>query len=349
LGLTAADRLALAFAAACAISVALHPPSDPKQIVLFVLSLSAYAAARGIPGAMQEHAFFIAAGLIAGSGSILIAVSIEPEQFKPEIFGFNHGAVQLATLHALLVLALVCSRLHLALVAIVTSLPLMVFAAAQVRLVLAVLLASLTLGAFVAPPGLRRRLAAIAAVSFIAVLAGGVARQTATLEYLRHAAEALNLGVAPYVTKRLRLPGEMAFRVPAPGCPEVNLNNSIDIRKRLYVEAFALLPSAGLTGIGLGRFADISCVNAEVHNSLLQAWLELGWPAAMLLAALIVVAAGSLYPLARARGDALFALLALSFAVLLSCGSGVISQDIFLFLMIGYAAGVARGGQAAPH
>jgi hypothetical protein len=35
--------------------------------------------------------------------------------------------------------------------------------------------------------------------------------------------------------------------------------------------------------------------------------------------------------------------------VLLSCGSGVISQDIFLFLMIGYAAGVARGGQAAPH
>jgi hypothetical protein len=345
--LTAADRLALAFVAACAISVTLHPPSDPKQIVLLVLSLSAYAAVRGVPGAMQEGAFFITAGLIVGAGAILTAVSIGPDSSKPQIFGFAHGAVQLATLHGLLVLALICSRLHLALVALVTALPLIVFAASQVRFALAVLLVSLVLGALISPPRLRRRLVAIAAVAVVAVLAGAFARKPATLEYLRYASETVHLREAPVVTTPVQIPGEMALRLPAPGCPKVNLNNSIDIRKRLYQEAFALLPSAGLTGIGLGRFAETSCINTEVHNSVLHASLELGWPAGLLLAALIVVAAGSLYPLARTRDDALFALLALGFAVLLSCASGHIGQDIFLFLMIGYAAGVARGEQAA--
>jgi hypothetical protein len=226
--------------------------------------------------------------------------------------------------------------------------PLTVFAAAQVRLALAVLLVSLVFGALVAPPCLRRRLAAIAAVAIIAVLAGAFAHKTVTLEYLRYAEETLGLRAAPAVTGPVQIQGEMALRLPAPGCPEVNLNNSIDIRKRLYAEAFALLPSAGLTGIGLGRFAETACINTEVHNSVLQASLELGWPAGILLAALIVMAARSLYPLARSRGEALFALLALTSAVLLSCGSGSISEDIFLFLMIGYAAGVARGETAAP-
>ena len=346
--LSAADRIAVGFVAACALSIALHPPSDPKQVLLLILSISAYVAARGIPGAMQEHAFVIVTGLIVGAGAIVVAAAIDPDGFKPQIFGFAHGAVQLATLQALLVFALVCSRLHLALVALATALPLMVFAAAQVRFALALLLVSLMLGALVAPPGLRRRLVTIAAVAILAVLAGAFARKAATLENLRLSAETLHLRLAPAVAQPVQIPGEMSLRLPAPGCPEVNLNNSLDIRKRLYAEAFALLPSAGLTGIGLGRFAELSCITTEVHNSLLHVALEIGWPAGILLAALIVVVASSLYPLARRRSEALFALLALSFAVLLSCASGSISQDIFLFLMIGYAAGVARGDQAAP-
>jgi hypothetical protein len=75
-----------------------------------ILSLSAYPSARGIPGAMQERAFVIAAGLIVGAGAIVIATAMDPGGFKPQIFGFAQGAVHLATLHALLVFAMVCSR-----------------------------------------------------------------------------------------------------------------------------------------------------------------------------------------------------------------------------------------------
>src|SRR5262249_37938770 len=54
-------------------------------------------------------------------------------------------------------------------------------------------------------------------------------------------------------------------------------DNSISQRLTLISEAFRLLPSAGIAGIGLDSFMDRSCIKQEIHNSLLQALIEFGW------------------------------------------------------------------------
>ena len=61
-----------------------------------------------------------------------------------------------------------------------------------------------------------------------------------------------------------------------------------------------------------------SCIRlTEVHNSVLQAAVEFGWLGGSLLLALIVVAAGSLFPLARYDDASRFVLCSLAFC--LSC------------------------------
>src|SRR5258706_125251 len=70
-------------------------------------------------------------------------------------------------------------------------------------------------------------------------------------------------------------------------CGTVESDNSIAIRRQLYSEAAGLLPAAGLFGIGLSRFMERSCFpDAEIHNSLLQAFVEVGWIGGAVLALL---------------------------------------------------------------
>lgn len=347
-----ADRLALALAAACALSAALHPVAEPKQIALLALSLAAYAASRGLAGVMQERLFIVTLGAVVGVGVLLMAIAIDDHDNhggKPLLFGFDHGAVEVAILLALLVFALACSTLRLFWIACAVTPLLAVLAAAQVRLALAALVACLILGALIARDLLRVRLGVIAAVAVVAILSGALARKSMTMEYVRYAEETLNLRPAPSAgsTEPFHVPGEMSMRIPARACPQINLNNSFDMRKQLYAEGLALLPSAGLTGIGLGKFQELSCIKAEVHNALLQTAIELGWIAGGLLVLLIVVAGTALVSPARKRPDALFALLALGYAVLISSASGRITDDIFLFVMIGYATGTTAAAESS--
>lgn len=62
------------------------------------------------------------------------------------------------------------------------------------------------------------------------------------------------------------------------------------------------IPSAGPFGIGLDGFINRSCVpGAEVHNSVLQVSLELGWFAAVAFASMIIIAATPLLQLGAAE------------------------------------------------
>jgi hypothetical protein len=84
-----------------------------------------------------------------------------------------------------------------------------------------------------------------------------------------------------------------------------------------------------------------SCIKlTEVHNSVLQAAVEFGWLGGSLLVALIVVATGSIFPLARYDDASRFVLCGLAFVVLLSLAHGRISRDGVLFALLGCAVGL---------
>ncbi|MDB5583173.1 MAG: hypothetical protein JWR80_8349, partial [Bradyrhizobium sp.] len=72
----------------------------------------------------------------------------------------------------------------------------------------------------------------------------------------------------------------------------------------------------------------------------LQAAVEFGWLGGSLLLALIVVAAGSLFPLARYDDASRFVLCGLAFIVLLSLAHGRVSRDGILFALLGCAVGL---------
>ena len=62
---------------------------------------------------------------------------------------------------------------------------------------------------------------------------------------------------------------------PAGSCANVNINDSVQIRKFLAQEALERIPSAGLIGTGLDSFSRSSClVQHQVHNSILQMVVE---------------------------------------------------------------------------
>ena len=169
----------------------------------------------------------------------------------------------------------------------------------------------------------------------------GARLHTSTV-FLAYAAYSLNLPKLTTAADRNLAAADRADR-----CEQVNLNNSIDIRKQLYREAISLVPSAGLAGIGLGHFPDHSCLdNTEVHNSILQTAVEIGIPAGILLAALMAVVFRSLWLLAKNSDDALFALCSVTFAVLISFAYGHVTNDALLFATLGYGAAIA--GAAKP-
>ena len=100
-----------------------------------------------------------------------------------------------------------------------------------------------------------------------------------------------------------------------------------------------MLPRAGVFGIGLDRFPDLSCIkDTEVHNSLLQVVIEFGWPAGLILATLIWIAVRSAWSSAREDAEAGFVLYGLVFVFTESLAHGQISRDAMLFLFLGYTA-----------
>jgi len=328
-----ADLLWLSLCGLFGLSAIQHPPAVPEA-ALFTLALAAYAVSRGLPGAMQKRSFLLILVMMVALGTILTLFAFNSEASKvhgrPLIFGqYDHPLVVFALLLGLLLFAFACSAIKIGLVAPICVVPIAIFAAAQVRFVFIALLGALVLGAIIAPPEQRRRFAAIVGLVALSVLGGALFKLDSTVMYAKYAVESLQPQQDP---------------VPAVGCALVNLNNSLDIRRHVYIEALAELPEAGVTGIGLGRFEKRSCVSSQVHNTILQAAVELGIPASLVLVSLIVVIWTRLYSSARQGRQALFALCFLTFALLLSMVYGTLSSAGFLFVALGYgvAASAAR-------
>jgi O-antigen ligase len=128
-----------------------------------------------------------------------------------------------------------------------------------------------------------------------------------------------------------------------PSCHmNVNLRNSIDIRKAVWEDAIFYLPRAGPLGFGLDNFMQLSCVEGtEVHSSVLQTAVEFGWIAGLSFVILIGSAGYSLLQLARSDDDARFVLSGLAYVVVLSMGYGRISQDALIFAFLGLASSFA--------
>lgn len=333
-----ADWLFLAFAISCVVSIFLQPV-DHKQIVLLAVSLAGYPAARGLSGIMVERAFAITLGIVVAIGVMITLFSINPSDphGKPLIFGFDHGSIQLAMLLSLFVLSAACSQWRLISIELLLIPCAAVLAAAQVRFALLAMGGALVLGAIVAPTS-RKRLLPLCAMLVVAVMVGLSLRPNVSIKYMDYARDSIVQSL-PATMRPMRKAAAMPKAQEDGIVCGINIYNSIDMRKRLYAEAMALLPSAGLGGLGLGKFEELSCLKMEAHNTLLQVSIELGWISGFLIAALVMAAAWPLFPLAASRDDALLALLALAYAVAISLTAGRITDDIFLFLMIGYAAG----------
>jgi hypothetical protein len=286
--------------------------------------------------------------------STLIAFGQDDDHAKPIILGFDHGVNMLSILLAILVIALACSHARLAFVISVAVVPLLVFAAALVRFALAALIATLACGFIIAPTS-RRRMAVLAGIGAVVIVTGFMLRPSLALEYVRYIQDSFGparpvqqaaTGEQPTVARTHR--PSLANWIPAKGCPDINLNNSIDMRKQLMKDSVALLPSAGLFGIGLGGFPARSCIGAEPHNSFLQTAIELGIPAGIIL--VLLVLSVSLPLLRRATFDqgALLALLSLVYVVLIALAHGRIAEDSVLFAIIGYAAAYYAQPAARP-
>jgi hypothetical protein len=345
-----ADYLALAFFALCAFSILLHPPANYKELVLLLLSFAAYPAARGLAAPVGKPfvitlATIVFAGVVATYSSFGTTETID--HGKPMVFGeFGHAPAGFTMLLGTVLVAVICSRMNIILAVLLAAVPAAVFAAAQVRFALIAFVAVL-LGGIALPTSSRARFAVAGLVIILAIGTGAIAQKDTTRLYAQYAA---NTAANTFGTPDLKLASaaNMPLPEPAANCPNVNLKNSLDIRKKLYAEAASMLPFAGPLGIGLDGFLSHTCVNAEVHNTFLQTAIEFGIPAALIFASLFVVIWHSLLKASRKSSEALFALCALSFAVMLSLIYGRLSQDGLLFATLGYGAAIASTGSRTP-
>jgi hypothetical protein len=340
-----ADYLFLALLLCILTSFALNGwTSNAKEIALLVVSLAAYPACRGVSRAAissGRSGFIAVTAMVVLLGSAATAIALwqqwGDEHGKPLVFGFDAAGTHFLGSLCFLVIALVTSAeltaRRTALVSALIFLPTAIFAAALVRFTFIALAVTLCLAVLVSEARRRKHIVIIALVLLAAIAAGLGARYDKARMFADYAIE--------------RSPGDIGLE-KRPSCYlTVNLRNSIAIRKALVQDAVFLIPRSGWLGTGLDSFMKLSCIKlTEVHNSVLQAAVEFGWLGGSLLLALIVVAGGSLLPLARHDDAVRFVLCSLAFVTLLSLAHGRVSRDGVLFAMLGCAVGLKESSRA---
>lgn len=362
-----ADYLMLGVILLCGASAITLLPK-PRDAALLFISLAAYPATRGLYGTMRGPYFVLVLAIVIVTGTIVTAYAFGQDSIKshgrPLIFGqYDHLPLQLAILLAIALLSLLTTPAKIILVGLSTAIPIAVFAAAQVRFAFAALIGALILGAIVSRPH-RCRMGTIAIIVVVDIFVGALWQFDLTRQYLSLAAESVGTqtqsvesansvtslsapappATSPSTSKSSETPPVDLKGAAIPPtstvltCPEVNLKNSIEMRKQLYKEVWTSLPEAGLLGIGLGRFPSRSCIGAEPHNSILQAAIETGLLSGISLVVLIFSVSRSLWPFAKENDDALLALCVLSLAFLVTCSYGQFTTDGLLFVALGYGA-----------
>jgi hypothetical protein len=362
------DVLFVLFCCGIALSFAVNGVTAPKEAALLELSLAAYPAVRvGSRSGQVPRAFVVVTGAVVAIGAVVTLVALlgqwNDDHGKPLVFDeYDAAPAQFTISLGFLLLALACTELNwrrTAWISILSAVPIAIFAASIVRFSFIVIVVAL-FGAMVATrPKQRKFIAVMICATIVSVAVGALARSSTTLKFARHAEAALSnnetpapapatpaappAGAVPAPAESGSAATQATPPVPAPpqaSCPSIDRDNSIIIRQQLYKDAFALLPEAGLTGLGLDGFPQRSCLKGfQVHNSILQVFIEFGWLTGVFLILMICHTMGTrMFSLARINREARFVLCSLVFTLMLGMAHGRISRDIALFLFLGYAA-----------
>lgn len=330
---------------ATASTIVNHGPAALSEFLLFASALVAYIACRSLSAAsiyalLPSFKRTTAIIILIGSAITVATMIVSNQLGRPAVLGLAGIPTQLLTSTGFLTLALVSSDdptpRRTALISIAVFATSVIFAAATVRFSFGAFLCALVIAAATIEKGKRKHVAAVIACIVIGILVGLSANTRTTKLYVELTTEAaVGERTGPVVKS------EAGSSVP---CAAVNLNNSIEIRRYLLKEAVSRIPSAGLVGTGLDSFMLSSCIdNHQVHNSVLQAIVELGWLGGAFFVALFGFTAIAILPAAMQCSSARFVLCSLVFAFLLTLAHGRISRDTQLFVFAGCAAGISSG------
>jgi hypothetical protein len=344
------DYLFMGLIAAIACSFALHSrTSDPKEYALLLLSLSAYPACRFIAHsdlAAGRSGFLWTEAALSFMGAAVTAWALyaqwDDPHGKPLVFGFEGAAIFFLDSVSFLLFALLTigktptARVVWILLALV--LPVAIFAASLVRFTFIALACTLIIAAYISNAERRRNIIIAGLVMAAAVSLGLLARYEKVAYFTEFALE--QRSAARMSKPSMVRPGATATSPPS--ClASVDLDNSLAIRKALINDALWMLPRAGPVGDGLDSFMNISCIpQTEVHNSVLQAFVEFGWFGGSFFVLLILSALVSLRHSARRDDASRFIFCSLTFVILVALAHGRFSRDAVLFALLGAAAGL---------
>ncbi|MCA1452080.1 hypothetical protein I6F35_02475 [Bradyrhizobium sp. BRP22] len=354
-----ADLLFTMFSCSVVVSFAVNKfGSSPKEVTLLVMSLAAYPAARLFAGSKAiAPSFVLVTGMVVVLGAVLTLAAL-PTQWSdsygrphPVVFGrFGAAPAQFTLTLGFLIIALVCMRLtaiRAAAAGVLVFTLTVVFAASFVRFSFVAIGAALMFAYFTSQSHERRYAAMMMCFLISGIVVGSLARIELAPRFARPSGHVTSdgagssSGLVSHHAIQISVPSTEPNAKVGQACPETDMQNSIAIRKQLYSDALALLPAAGLFGIGMDRFMSLSCIrDSQVHNSILQVAVELGWVAAAMLIALLVLSVFSLSHLARQSYETRFALCGLIFVALLTMAHGRLSRDSLLFLFLGYTASI---------
>jgi hypothetical protein len=327
-------------------STLLNPGSaTPKELALLCISLSAYPACRLISiddiGGLQR-AFVIVIGIIVCVGTVATLCALlqqwDSPHGKPLVFSFNAAPTYFLTSLGFLMLLLMTMTLtprSTAVISVLSFLPTAIFAASMVRFVFIALAASMLIALMTAERRKRKFIGVIIGVFLTAIMTGLAARSAQT----RSLAE-LSLEESVVV-------GDDEDRSPSCNM-RIDARNSIAIRRALAEDALFLIPKSGPIGTGLDSFMRKSCINAEVHDSVLQAMVEFGWIGGTTLVLLIASSAGPLLRYASLDRRAQFLFCGIAYVFLLALVYGRLSQDVMFFAFLGMANGAVASVRACP-
>jgi hypothetical protein len=326
------DVFFFAFVGCVGVTFALNGMALTKEAGLLALSLAAYPACRFLPIGRLRPSFALVTGIIVAVGSIVTASALYAQwndhHGKPFVLGFDHApTVFLTSLGFLLIAVVTTTKLnHRSTVWIsgIIFLPCAIFAASMVRFMFISIVLSLAVAIVTSSRSQRIYILIISGVLAFSVLVGLAARHRTTQTFVSFAASS------------------------RASCDEGD--NSIAIRKQLFLDGLGAVPSSGFFGTGLGSFQKISCVpNASPHNSPLQAFIEFGWLGGIAFVLLLIAAYWRLWPIAGVDLEARFVFCCLTYVTLATLAHGNISRDALLFLFLGYSASVINGlAKASP-
>ena len=368
--ITALDYLFVGLVAVVVCSVLLNGmTAEPKEYVLLLLALSAYPACRFIrvddlTRGRDGFDFVQAVLVLIGTAATIAALVGQWTGFrsKPIILGFDGAAIYfLQSLSYLVFSVLVArqlTRFRALLFFFLLVVPMAIFAASMVRFVFVALVGTLVVAGYLRFWQRKNILIVVAAI-VLGVAAGFASRSAHVLRYSTYAVggDQVDSTRAPQQENQIFRPqtdptgastGNPATRSQtlAPSCStdaNVNLQNSMAIRKVLLYDAAVMLPDAGLFGHGLDAFMRRSCLAGhQIHNSILQAFVEFGWLGGILFAVLIVKSWWSILKVARRDAASRFVFCCLTFVVLLCLVHGRFSREAVVFAWIGTVAGMTQ-------